>query len=222
LTGYNPELGNKGYAEKRIIYALSHFELNRFFGSCETWGASPIRERAELLFETARQLWPRPAIVPEEEPPVQRAEPANFHAECIRAAQKRLHVVLSKLSQTRYEAGDQGTRLVCAVSAEHNETGGIPYFWFALHLRQLEFLDAVPSAWLCFGCGSSGQTLVVPESVVKPLLGQMSLSTGEDRHYWHVVVQRRNGKLILRLLGAADGPDLTEYLVSSQELSTTA
>jgi hypothetical protein len=111
---------------------------------------------------------------------------------------------------------------VCAVSAEHNETGGIPYFWFALHLKQLEFLDAAPSAWLCFGCGSSRQTLVVPESVVKPLLGQMSLSAGEDRHYWHVVVQRRNGKLILRLLGATDGPDLTEYLVSGQGPSTTA
>jgi hypothetical protein len=50
----------------------------------------------------------------------------------------------------------------------------------------------------------------------------MSLSTGEDRHYWHVVVQRRNGKLILRLLGALDGPDLTEFLVSNQDLSTTA
>jgi hypothetical protein len=222
LTGYNPELGNKGYAEKRVIYALSHFELNRFFGNCETWGAISIRNRAELLFETARQLWPRPDIVPEEGAPAQRSEPANFHAECIRAAQKHLHVVLSKLSQTRYAAGDQGTRLVCAVSAEHNETGGIPYFWFALHLKQLEFLDAAPSAWLCFGCGSSRQTLVVPESVVKPLLGQMSLSAGEDRHYWHVVVQRRNGKLILRLLGATDGPDLTEYLVSGQGPSTTA
>jgi uncharacterized protein with ParB-like and HNH nuclease domain len=223
LTGYNPELGNKGYAEKRTIYALSHFELNKFFGNCETWDASQIRKRAESLFVSARQLWPRPAIAPEEEEtPAQRAEPANFHAECIRAAQKRLHVLLSKLSQTRYEAGDQGTRLVCAVSAEHNETGGVPYFWFALHLKQIEFMDAAPSAWLCFGCGSPGQTLIVPESVVKPFLGQMSLSTGEDRHYWHVVVQRRNGKLILRLLGAIDGPDLTEYMVSSQDPSTPA
>ena len=38
LTGYNPELGNKEYAEKRAVYALSHFELNRFFSSCETGG----------------------------------------------------------------------------------------------------------------------------------------------------------------------------------------
>jgi hypothetical protein len=140
LTGYNPELGNKEYWEKRTIFALSHFELNRFFGICETWGAAQIRKRAESLFETAKQLWPRPAIIPEQEPSVQRVGPANFHAECIRAAEKRLHVVLSKLSQTRYAAGDKGARLVCAVSAEHNESGGIPYFWFAVHLKQLEFV----------------------------------------------------------------------------------
>jgi hypothetical protein len=119
LTGYNPELGNKEYSDKRTIFALSHFELNRFFGSTETWGAPQIRQRAESLFQIAQQLWPRPATLPEEEPAAAqpRTEPANFHGECIRAAQKRLCIVLSKLSQTRYEAGDQGTRLVCAVSA---------------------------------------------------------------------------------------------------------
>ena len=34
-------------------------------------------------------------------------------------------------------------------------------------------------------------------------------------HYWHVVVQRKNGKFVLRLLGAVDGPDLSEFLVSN-------
>jgi uncharacterized protein with ParB-like and HNH nuclease domain len=218
LTGYNPELGNKEYSEKRMIFALSHFELNRYFGPAGAWGAPQIRQRAESLFLIAQQLWPRPASLPEEEPAAtqQRTEPANFHGECIRAAQRRLGIELSKLSQTRYEAGDQGTRLVCAVSAEHNEGGGTPYFWFAVHLKQLEFLDAAPSAWLCFGCGSAHRTLLVPPSAIKPLLPQMSESTGDDRHYWHVVVQSKEGKLVLRLLGAMDGPDLTEFLVSSQ------
>jgi hypothetical protein len=212
LTGYNPELGNKEYLEKRDIFGLSHFELNRFFGNYETWGVSEIRKRAESLFESAKQLWPRPAIVSEQKSAVQRIGPANFHAECIRAAEKRLHVVLSKLSQTRYASGDNNTRLVCAVSAEHNEGSSIPYFWFAVHLKQLEFLEAASSAWICFGCGSPGQTLLVPASVIKALLAQMSVSTGDDRHYWHVVIQRKDGKLVLRLLGAIDGPHLTEFL----------
>jgi hypothetical protein len=211
FTGYNPELGNKEYREKREIFALSHFELNRYFGNYETWGVSQIQKRAQSLFETAKQVWPRPAIVSEQEPSAERVGPANFHTECIRAAEKRLHVVLSKLSQTRYASGDKDTRLVCAVSAEHNEGGGIPYFWFAVHLKQLEFLEGASSAWLCFGCGSPRQTLLVPASFIKPFLTQMSVSTGDDRHYWHVVIQGKGGKLVLRLLGAIDGPDLTEF-----------
>jgi hypothetical protein len=221
LTGYNPELSNKPYAEKRTIFALSHFELNRYFGSCEHWGAAGIRQRAEFLYTVAQRLWPRPAVVPEEDPPARRIEPANFHWECVRAAQKRTHVIFSKLSRTRYEAGDQGSRLVCAVSAEHSESTGTPYFWFALHRRHLEFLESVASAWLCFGCGSPQHTLVVPVSVVTPFLPQISVTTGEDRHYWHIVVQKKNGRLALRLLGAVDGPDLTEFLASSEDASAT-
>lgn len=225
LTGYNPELGNKSYPEKRAIFALSHFELNRFFGMCETWGEPQIRQRAESLFQYALKLWPRPAILPEEKPAVvqQRTEPANFHADCIRAAQRSLGVTLSKLSKTLYQAGETGVRLVCAVSAEHNESGGVPYFWFALHLKQLEFLEAASSPWLCLGCGSAAQTLVVPISVIKPCLSEMSESTPGDRHYWHIVVQKKSAMLVLRLLGGIDGPDLTEFLASREEdQSTTA
>lgn len=30
---------------------------------------------------------------------------------------------------------------MCAVSAVHKETGDVPYFWFALHRAQIEFLE---------------------------------------------------------------------------------
>jgi hypothetical protein len=162
------------------------------------------------------EIWPRPPIVPDVESAQQATGPANFHADCVAAVQRQLGAPLSKLLRTpRYGAGDQKTRLVCAVSTEHNETGGTPYFWFAVHRSQLEYLESAPTGLLCFGCGSPDCTLLIPISVIEPLLKQMSLSTGEDRHYWHVVVQRRNGRLLLRLLGSLDGPDLNEFLVQS-------
>ena len=64
--------------------------------------------------------------------------------------------------------------------------------------------------------------MVVPASVVKPFLAQISVTNGEDRHYWHIVVQRKNGHLVLRLLGALDGPDLTEFLVPTDNIPATA
>jgi hypothetical protein len=129
--------------------------------------------------------------------------------------QRHLGVNFSKLSQTRYEAGDQGTRLVCAVSAEHNEAAGAPYFWFGFNPTQLRFLDAAPSSWLCLGCGSADQTLLVPVSEIEPLLDQMSVS--DVAGHWHVVVHRKNTALVLRLLGAVDGPELNRFLVPTED-----
>ena len=215
LTGYNPDLSNKPYPDKRRIYALSHFELNRYFCGCESWSSAEIQHRAESLFASALKLWPRPPAAVEEEPVLRRAGPASFHSDCIRAVQRHLGVNFSKLSQTRYEAGDQGTRLVCAVSAEHNEAAGAPYFWFGFNPTQLRFLDAAPSSWLCLGCGSADQTLLVPVSEIEPLLDQMSVS--DVAGHWHVVVHRKNTALVLRLLGAVDGPELNRFLVPTED-----
>jgi uncharacterized protein with ParB-like and HNH nuclease domain len=213
LTGYNPALGNKTYSEKRAFFANSHFELNRYFADKATWDALEIQERSSALFTPAEQMWPRPPSLPGEELVKPPSKPANFHADCVAVVQKQKAFALTKISQTRYESGNQHVRLVCAVSTEHDEEGNTPYFWFAFHLRQLEFLECAPEAFLCLGCGSPGSTLLIPLSVLKPLLKQMSESTGEDRHYWHVVVQKKNGNLPLRLLGSVDGPDLTDFLV---------
>ena len=38
----------------------------------------------------------------------------------------------------------------------------------------------------------------------------MSATKTEDRHYWHIVIAKRMGNLIVRLLGGTDGPDLTD------------
>lgn len=219
LTGYNPELGNASFAEKRKIYSQSHLELNRYFTSLTEWGSEQILRRSQNLFKIALQLWPRPTVIPVEETSAEpRTQPANFHADCIKAAQKKLGVVFSKLSQTRYEAGDGGTRLVCAVSTEHKESSGNPYFWFGLHLKQLDFLTAAENSWLCFGCGSPSCTLVIPTVVVEPHLNQMSTTTGNDRHYWHVVIQRKEERFMLRLLGALEGPELSSFLAPASAM----
>jgi hypothetical protein len=95
LTGYNPELSNKPYPDKRSIYALSHFELNRYFCACESWSSKEIQNRAGTLFASALKLWPRPATAVEEGPAIRRQGPAAFHSECIRAAQKHLGASLN-------------------------------------------------------------------------------------------------------------------------------
>jgi hypothetical protein len=212
LTGYNPELSNKPYPEKRAVYALSHFELNRYFGTCDEWNAMQIGRRAAKLFGIALQLWPRPSLVnPESAAANDKTAPAGFHAECVKLVQSNLGAHFLKLAQTRYQSADGQKRMMCAVSAEHNETGGTPYFWFALHKTQLDFLQQSGQAWICLGCGSAETTLLIALPEIANKLTLMSVTKTADRHYWHIVIAKRMGHLVLRLLGGTDGPDLTDF-----------
>ncbi len=60
LTGYNGELGNKGFAEKREIYAKSHFEINRTIANEKSWGIESIMRRGQALAEMAVGVWSGP------------------------------------------------------------------------------------------------------------------------------------------------------------------
>ena len=107
-------------------------------------------------------------------------------------------------------------RLICAVSTVHRESREVPYFWFALHDAQLEFVEAAQTPYICLGCFSSESTLLVPLSVLQGCLNLMSITKTEDgRQYWHIVVLKKTGKFIMQLLGGKDGPDLTEFNIGS-------
>lgn len=59
LTGYNSELSNAPFAEKRKTLVGSHFVLNRYFVDVETWDAKQIEARAEALADVAISIWPQ-------------------------------------------------------------------------------------------------------------------------------------------------------------------
>lgn len=58
LTADNSELGNRSFEEKReLLKEQSKLKLNRFFISSDFWNDEKIKERANLLFEEAKELW---------------------------------------------------------------------------------------------------------------------------------------------------------------------
>ncbi|TGP51501.1 DUF262 domain-containing protein [bacterium M00.F.Ca.ET.230.01.1.1] len=62
LTGYNTELGNLPFREKKAKLANTHIELNRFVLEQERWDEGAILRRAEAMFTTAISLWPGPVL----------------------------------------------------------------------------------------------------------------------------------------------------------------
>jgi len=60
LTGYNRELSNRPYPQKRQALSESHLELNRYFDSVPAWTAEAIAERGRQLGQAVAGLWQRP------------------------------------------------------------------------------------------------------------------------------------------------------------------
>ena len=59
LTGYNSELGNLSFSEKKEKLENTHFEITRYVLSNEKWGETEILARAEWLADTALTRWPK-------------------------------------------------------------------------------------------------------------------------------------------------------------------
>lgn len=62
LTGYNSEMSNRGYEEKREYFSESNIMMNRKIAEVEEWTEKQINERANRLFEQAAKIWSFPQI----------------------------------------------------------------------------------------------------------------------------------------------------------------
>jgi hypothetical protein len=60
LTGYNPELAQKPFGEKKKIFIQSHFELNKYFAQLTLWRQEEILNRADTLANRMIKCYPRP------------------------------------------------------------------------------------------------------------------------------------------------------------------
>lgn len=65
LTGYNPELSDRPFKEKRDMvggFKESPLRLNQYLAKIETWNENEILKRAEILAEIALKIWHYPKI----------------------------------------------------------------------------------------------------------------------------------------------------------------
>lgn len=60
LTGYNPELSNRPFVEKRDWLAGSGLAMNRSIAEQPRWGKAAILQRADDLATRAIAMWPSP------------------------------------------------------------------------------------------------------------------------------------------------------------------
>ncbi|MGL6064845.1 MAG: DUF262 domain-containing protein [Fusobacteriaceae bacterium] len=62
LTGYNSELSNKSFEEKKEMYLTSNLKLTRELANYKQWDESSISERAEKILKIALEIWNIPIL----------------------------------------------------------------------------------------------------------------------------------------------------------------
>jgi len=62
LTGYNPDLSNKPFTDKKELLSKSNVEMNKLVAKEPQWTKEQIVARGQQLAERALQSWPGPAI----------------------------------------------------------------------------------------------------------------------------------------------------------------
>lgn len=60
LSGYNQDLSNKPFSEKRVTLLNSNLLLNRSLEGTDSWNALAISDRSHRLANQVARLWPRP------------------------------------------------------------------------------------------------------------------------------------------------------------------
>lgn len=60
ISGYNSELSNKSFRDKKEIFKNSNISICRNICDFETWNDESIKQRGKILFDTALKIWNLP------------------------------------------------------------------------------------------------------------------------------------------------------------------
>ncbi|HPH40206.1 MAG TPA: hypothetical protein PK274_08250 [Candidatus Fermentibacter daniensis] len=171
----------------------------------------------DVIFSTTEDIRQDEAIDSEVVPTDKRSKepkftPVAFHESCISRIQAHLDKTLIKRTRTQYSSADKSILVNCAVSKEHSPDTN-PYYWFAFHLHHKETLEHSAKAFIGFGCGSSERILLIPFLDFEKWLDGLWITQTNDRFYWHVMINRSNGKYTLQRKKSEKPIDLTKYLL---------
>lgn len=63
LTGYNSEISNKSFEEKKNMYKESNIYINKYLAAFDTWGEAEIIKRSEWIINEICSIWKCPDII---------------------------------------------------------------------------------------------------------------------------------------------------------------
>ncbi|WP_243375066.1 DUF262 domain-containing protein [Microvirga solisilvae] len=220
------------------IVADSDLRLNAWLRSTPPsgWSEKSITERGETLFKAALEIWPRPALEPEnvndtdskptEGRTSQFTDPELLQAkrdQIVSALALREDTSFQALSLAKYANADGAFRAIVAVSKPYLGRDDFRY-WYAYHPESDEFLAGVQKGFLLIGCMDRDHGYAIPRSVIAEHLTSLNTTTRNTtkKMHYHIHLTERSGKLMMTLPKANGLLDISPYKISLAELADLA
>jgi uncharacterized protein with ParB-like and HNH nuclease domain len=192
LTGYNPDMSNRGYQSKRLWLIDSNLVLNSHFKSSESWSVDEIRTRGKRLATEIAALWPNPIASIENSGDVASNRNSNridFDIEGLRALsiqrlETKLGYDLIREGEAKFLGRDGSHFVLCIASKPYERDGALGY-WFGVTPEQMDFLSESRLAHIALCCGSPDRVLWMTSNEFRPLTQCMNETKGK---HWHVQV----------------------------------
>lgn len=142
----------------------------------------------------------------------EKAQPVAFHSQCISRISKELNVSFTKQSRSTYKSPNSDIAISCAVSKMHIRQNN-PFFWFAFHPSQKEYLEKAPKAYAAFGCGSEDIVFLLPLEKLLSWLPNLNQTKNKQRYYWHIQITNTKDRWFLLLKSGYNDVEITEFLI---------
>ena len=191
----------------RIRDILMPREFTRVDGIIDlVFSATKEAKEEETPDETSDQL--EEETFPEKE---KKFTPVTFRAACIPRLEDRFGETLVKQSSALFATPDERIAVLCTTSREHHRHQSMPSYWFAFHPSQKKVLEEYEDAWICFGCGSESQLLLIPLNRFVQWLPFFNKTESDERDYWHVLIYKRGEEWDLYAKGGQANISITEF-----------
>lgn len=216
LTGYNPELSNAPWSEKRELLANSNLQTNRVIATSLRWGEEQIRARGQALAEMSVAIWPGPrqteagAEPPGGEAPTGGQWAAAFYEGCIARFASARGTALVPRTPTVYDTPDDGTVVVCLVSKEYPDAT----YWWTLRTRHEIALAAAPQGFLLLGCDSPDTIVVIPWSSWQEFAPRLNSTVHGETTNWHILMRREGDRIWWQPKSGGQPVDMSGRLLS--------
>jgi hypothetical protein len=222
LTGYNPDMSNRAFSDKRNIYSTSNLMLNKSVAKFDNWDSTAILERCQILTTKLCEQWPSP-----------NADTSSFTDRSLRdgartreefdvqelrrqslsriSAHLKLKEDVIDQSLARYLTSDGKIGIVCLASRpDYLKASAVERYWFGFSPDQKAFLEQNGSGYLALACGSPERVLLVPLATVVPWLPSLHKTVGK---HWHIQIDWGESGPLVDLPGRQQPHNLSSSLI---------